>query len=59
MIFFVKVYFWMALICLVINILMIAFSELPKTRTETLGFYVAKVLLSMPFVIWAGILLWM
>ena len=56
---YIKVSFWMGVVCLVLRVLTMAVREWPHKKTESLGEYVGGTILSLAFVVWAGIVLWL
>jgi hypothetical protein len=54
---YIQLSFWLNLICLAINMILICSVEYPKTKKETLGEKVFMVLLGAGFTVWGGVLL--
>ena len=55
---YITVSFWLGIFAIVVNMLILMVGEFPQTRTETVGYKVAQVLISGAFAVWAGILLY-
>ena len=55
---YIKVSFWLGVVSLVLRVIIMAFREWPRQRTQTLGEYVGEAILTLAFVVWAGIVLW-
>jgi len=55
---FIKVYFWLAVFGLVTNILTLAVATFSKTEVHGIGYYIANVLVGLPFCLWAAWLMW-
>ena len=55
---FIKVYFWMVVFGMVINSLIIATAKFPRVEEHGIGYYIARVLTSVPFALWAAYLIW-
>lgn len=55
---YIKVSFWMMLFSLIIRVITMAVRTWPHQKQETLGEYVGATILSMGFLVWAGIVLW-
>lgn len=55
---FVTVYFFILVLKQLIALGFIAGGKFPKVEKRYLGYYVAKVLINLPFCLWAAWLLW-
>lgn len=55
---FITLYFWILALAIGSRIGLIGMGHYPHTSTETLGGAIAKVLVGMPVMLWAGWLLW-
>ena len=57
--FYIKVSFWLGVVCFVIRIVSIAVLEFPHEEKVTMGGFVARTILGLAVTIWLGILLYM
>lgn len=55
---YIKVSFWIGVVCFLLRTLILSLKSFPITRDVTLGQYVAETMLSLAFTAWAGILIW-
>jgi hypothetical protein len=54
---YILISFWIGIVGMVIRVLIMAVREYPYKKTVSLGEEVAGCLLSLGFIIWAGLLL--
>lgn len=55
---YIKVQFWITLITIFIRCLAMGLLSWPHKKEITLGEYIGSVIVSLGFLIWAGIVLW-
>ena len=54
---YVTVGFWMGLVALIINLFILAGSDLPRTKVEKQGEVIVRVIIGGFFVFWSGSLI--
>ena len=54
---YIQVSFWIGVVALVVNMMLLAGVKYPKQKTETLGEKVVQILIGSGFLVWAGCLL--
>jgi hypothetical protein len=54
---YIQVSFWIGIVALVINMLLIAAVDYPKSKVETLGQKIFQIIIGGAFVVWSGFLL--
>jgi hypothetical protein len=54
---YIQVSFWLGIVALVINMLLIAAVDYPKPKVETLGQKIFQIIIGGAFVVWSGFLL--
>ena len=55
---FIKVYFWMLVFGMVADTLIMSTDEFPRVVEHGIGYYIARVLTTIPFMLWAAYLIW-
>lgn len=55
---YIQVSFWMGLIALILNLLVLMAADFPIVKKETIGLKTAQVFIGSAFVVWAGFLLY-
>ena len=53
---FITVYFWLALISILLRVVTLGWGDYPREISR--GIEAASIILSLPFVAWAAYLLW-
>ena len=55
---YIKVSFWLNVIAITINALVLMSGEFPRIRKETEGFKMVQILFGSAFAVWAGFLIY-
>lgn len=55
---FIFVLFWLYIITIVLNMLTLGFAHFPIKREDTIGSVLFRILVSVGFAVWAGILIY-
>ena len=55
---YIKVSFWLGVTMLIVRTITMGVRSWPHQKTETLGEYIGATILSLAFIIWAGVVLW-
>jgi len=55
---YITVSFWMGVVAIVINLIVLMGGEFPRVRKETVGMKTVQVLIGGAFAVWAGFLIY-